>query len=128
MNNLYKKIVDCEYHCLCQQSCGDGRRQLDTGLFDRLVLANCDSATLPGCQPLGAVVGGVAAQEALKLLSRKYLPLSQWLHLHISTLVISDGRYTIERTQIVKKYRVTISYFVSYQIILHYYRDPCVVN
>ncbi|KAL8577432.1 hypothetical protein ACOMHN_048067 [Nucella lapillus] len=45
-------------------------------------LVRCLSHTAAGClSPLCAAMGGVVAQEGLKALTGKFLPLSQWLYL-----------------------------------------------
>ncbi|XP_031200617.1 ubiquitin-like modifier-activating enzyme 7 isoform X3 [Mastomys coucha] len=54
---------------------GTEEESLDGALLRTIVLSSAGSLS-----PMAAILGGVAAQEALKAISRKFMPLDQWLY------------------------------------------------
>ena len=61
-------------------SCISQVEELDTALL------RCLSYTSSGClAPLCAALGGIVAQEALKALTGKFMPLSQWVSPSLSS-------------------------------------------
>nr|XP_021518188.1 ubiquitin-like modifier-activating enzyme 7 isoform X2 [Meriones unguiculatus] len=54
---------------------GPKEESLDKTLLRTIALSSAGSLS-----PMAAIVGGVAAQEVLKAISRKFMPLDQWLY------------------------------------------------
>ncbi|XP_008851389.1 ubiquitin-like modifier-activating enzyme 7 isoform X2 [Nannospalax galili] len=54
---------------------GTKEESLDKALLQTIALSSAGSLS-----PMAAILGGVAAQEVLKAISRKFMPLDQWLY------------------------------------------------
>nr|XP_006978401.2 ubiquitin-like modifier-activating enzyme 7 isoform X3 [Peromyscus maniculatus bairdii] len=54
---------------------GTKEESLDEALLRRIALSSAGTLS-----PMAAILGGVAAQEVLKAISRKFMPLDQWLY------------------------------------------------
>ncbi|XP_011363035.1 ubiquitin-like modifier-activating enzyme 7 isoform X2 [Pteropus vampyrus] len=63
-------------------------KPLDEALVRRVALSSAG-----GLSPMAAVLGAVAAQEVLKAVSRKFMPLDQWLYFDALDCLPEDGEH-----------------------------------
>eukprot|EP00045_Choanoeca_perplexa_P015807 m.204527 g.204527 ORF g.204527 m.204527 type:complete len:990 (+) comp17087_c0_seq30:117-3086(+) len=79
------QVDDVEQLERLAQGCASKEQQLDVELMRKFCL------TAGGClPPLCAALGGIVAQEAIKCLGRRFVPLQQWLWLSLPQLVDVD--------------------------------------
>ncbi|XP_024529342.1 ubiquitin-like modifier-activating enzyme 1 [Selaginella moellendorffii] len=87
----------------CSSDSGAGRRDGTSGLDEELVKLVAQGGSVEIC-PIVAITGGIAAQEAIKALSKVFMPVHQWFYFDATECLPLKSSSLEERTPLGSRY------------------------